>query len=204
MSYELQEVTGLDVSRETQEKLSAYAALLQQENRRQNLISARSEPDLWTRHIADSAQLIRFAVRNGSWLDIGSGAGLPGIVIALLTGASVTLAEPRRLRADFLEAVTTQLDLPNAAVVQRSASAVEGHFDYITARAVASAARIFAMSAHLTHGGTVFILPKGRSAQSELDEATRSWQGDFRLEPSLTSDDAAILVASSVKPRGKR
>lgn len=200
----LQAAVGHDVSRETIAKLEVYERLLIEENRLQNLISVRSEAELWQRHIVDSAQLSRFASVAGSWMDIGAGAGLPGIVLAILRPDPITLSEPRRLRAGFLGRLKSALDLPNVSVEQRSAAAIGGKFDFITARAVASVDKIFGMSANLTHDGTIFVLPKGRSAQSELDEARRSWQGDFRLEPSLTSADAAILIASFVKPRGKR
>ncbi|MGQ0559117.1 MAG: 16S rRNA (guanine(527)-N(7))-methyltransferase RsmG, partial [Sphingosinicella sp.] len=92
-----------DVSRETLGRLDRLAALVREENRRQNLVSARSLEHLWWRHIADSAQLIRFApAPSASWIDLGSGAGFPGLVVALLHRGPVTLVEERRLRADFL------------------------------------------------------------------------------------------------------
>lgn len=203
MTDQLCDVVGRDVSRETLEKLNVYADLLTAESANQNLISLNTLEDLWSRHIFDSAQIAPFAIKDGSWLDIGSGAGLPGLVLAILNDSPITLCEPRRLRADFLESASNRLSLSNVTVVRMKAASIAGCFDFITARAVASIDKIFAMTRHLTHDGTVYILPKGRSAQSELDEARRSWQGDFRLEPSLTSNDAAILIASSVTPRRK-
>ena len=99
MRDRLAEVAGRDVSRETIERLEAYVALVTEESRRQNLVSASTLGDIWDRHIRDSAQLIRFEPYAGaSWVDIGSGAGLPGIVVACLVEGSVTLVEPRRLR----------------------------------------------------------------------------------------------------------
>jgi 16S rRNA (guanine527-N7)-methyltransferase len=97
-----------------------------------------------------------------------------------------------------------ELDLGHVTVSQKKVEQLRGAFDYVTARAVASASALFAMTAHMTHSGTTFILPKGRSAQSELDEVRRSWQGDFRLEPSTTSQDARILIATGVGPKGAR
>ena len=97
----LSAVVGRDVSRETFEKIGAYAALLRDESGRQNLVSASTLEHLWERHLLDSAQLVRFEPHAGaSWVDIGSGAGLPGIVIACLVEGPVTLIEPRRLRGD--------------------------------------------------------------------------------------------------------
>jgi 16S rRNA (guanine527-N7)-methyltransferase len=195
---------GRDVSRETREKLVAFADLLLTENKTQNLIARSTEQDLWTRHFADAAQLMSFAPGGARWVDIGSGAGLPGIVIAILDAGPVTLIEPRRLRAEFLARAVEELHLPNVEIIQAKAEAVRhAPFDVITARAVASATRLFGMAAHLSHRETIWVLPKGRSAQSELDEARRTWQGSFRLEPSRTDAEAQILVASGVTARNR-
>ena len=200
MSAVISEMLGHDVSRETLDKLEQFAEILIAENQVQNLISKSTEADLWTRHFADAAQLLAFAPADASWIDIGSGAGLPGLVVAILTGAPVTLVEPRRLRAEFLSRASADLELPNAIVLQAKGEAVpRARYGVITARAVASVARLFEMTAHLSHGGTMWVLPKGRSAQSELDEARKSWQGMFRLEPSRTDPDARILIASGVR-----
>ena len=203
MSRATSALIGLDVPRETFQRIEQFAALLIAENERHNLVARSTIPDLWQRHIADAAQLPAFAPARGSWLDIGSGAGLPGVVIAILTGAPMLLVEPRRLRADFLRRTADTLDLgPNVAVIQSKIETVR-HLpvDIITARAVASIDRLFAIAGHLSHKGTIWILPKGKSAKSELDEARRTWQGDFRLEPSRTDPDAQILVASRVRRR---
>lgn len=199
----ISDMLGRDVSRETSDRLERFAELLIAENQVQNLISKSTEADLWNRHFADAAQLIALAPEGASWIDIGSGAGLPGLVIAILTGAPVTLVEPRRLRADFLSRAVTEMDLTNVTVVHAKGEAVpRARYGVITARAVASVDRLFAMTAHLSHGGTMWVLPKGRSAQSELDEARKSWQGMFRLEPSRTDPDARILIASGVRRVG--
>ena len=209
MSALIAEMLGKDVSRETSAKLEQFAEILIGENQVQNLISKSTEADLWGRHFADAAQLIAYAPEGASWIDIGSGAGLPGLVIAILTGAPVTLVEPRRLRAEFLSRASAELGLSNVSVLQAKGEAVpRARYGAITARAVASVDRLFAMTAHLSHGGTIWVLPKGRSAKSELDEARKSWQGAFRLEPSRTDPDARILIASGVRrvsrARGKK
>ena len=175
--------------------------MLRQESRRQNLISAATMERVWERHVLDSAQLVRFEPQGGaSWIDIGSGAGLPGVVIACLVEGPVTLAEPRRLRADFLHRVCESLGL-RARVVCARAERMEGKFDVITARAVASLGELLKISAHLSTGNTVWALPKGRGALRELVEAKRSWQGSFRVEPSVTDGDSYIVVGTEVRAR---
>ena len=200
----LSAAAGRDVSRETYQQLERYAELLLSENDRQNLIAPNSVPDLWNRHIIDGAQLLGLASGDGSWCDIGSGAGLPGLVIAILGGVPMTLVEPRRLRADFLRHAVQHLGLTGVVVEDQKVERISGQFDFITARAVARLDRLFAMACHLAHAETKWILPKGESAKSELDEARATWQGSFRLEPSRTHAAAAIVVASQVQRREKQ
>src|SRR4029079_2544330 len=129
---------GCDVSRETFGTLEQFAALIVEANQTQNLVGATSIPDLWERHIRDGAQLFGLAGKAGSWCDIGSGPGLPGLVIAILGGLPMTLIEPRRLRADFLRRAVLDLHLENVVVEDCKVERVTGKFDLITARAVAS------------------------------------------------------------------
>jgi 16S rRNA (guanine527-N7)-methyltransferase len=196
---ELERVAGRPVSRETVDRLNAFVALLRDENRRQNLVSASTLDDVWQRHILDSVQLVRFEPSAGaSWVDIGSGAGLPGVVVACLVEGSVTLSEPRKLRADFLTRVVGALGL-RASVLCAKAERITGRFDAITARAVAPLGELLRISEHLSTGKTVWALPKGRSAHSELAEAQRSWQGTFHVEQSVTDADSYIVVATGVR-----
>jgi 16S rRNA (guanine527-N7)-methyltransferase len=204
MIAEIAAASGRDVSRETFGRLERYAALLAEENWRQNLIAPNSVAELWTRHILDGAQLVGLAGREGRWLDIGSGAGLPGLVIAILAGGRVTLNEPRRLRADFLRRAVADLGLADVEIAECRVERMSGKFDLITARAVARLDKLLGMAWHLAHSETKWVLPKGESAQSELDEALRTWQGSFCLVPSRTHPASAILVAEHVKRRGKR
>jgi 16S rRNA (guanine527-N7)-methyltransferase len=197
----LKQVADRPVSRETFERLESYVELLRAENQRQNLVSRSTLEAVWERHIVDSAQLVRYEPGPGAaWIDIGSGAGLPGIVIACLVDGHVTLVEPRRLRAEFLHKAVESLGL-RATVRCAKVERVEGSFAVITARAVAPLARLLEISAHLSTRNTVWALPKGRSAMSELAEAQRSWQGEFRVEPSVTGDDSHIVVATKVRAR---
>jgi 16S rRNA (guanine527-N7)-methyltransferase len=197
----LTEVAGRSVSRETFDRLALYEAMLREENRRQNLVSESTLADFWGRHILDSAQLVRYEPRpRARWLDIGSGAGLPGIVIACLVDGPVTLIEPRRLRAEFLHRVCESLGLKASLVVGKAERAL-GEYDVITARAVAKLSQLLKISAHLSTRNTVWALPKGRHAREELVEAQQSWQGTFHVEHSVTDADSYIVVATGVRAR---
>jgi len=202
MIGELEYVLGYAVPRETVERLSEYVALLVAESGKQNLIARSTLPDIWFRHIADSAQLIPLAEEGKSWADIGSGAGLPGMVVAILTGDPMTLIEPRKLRADFLSRAADELRLTNVRVTARKVEATDGKYDVISARAVAPAADLLRISQHLTHKETRFLLMKGRSAQTELEQVRRAWHGSFNLIASRTDEEAAILVAEHVRRKG--
>jgi 16S rRNA (guanine527-N7)-methyltransferase len=197
---------GRAVSRETIDQLRHYVELLIDENQRQNLIGRSTVEEIWLRHIIDSAQIVRFVPRpDSSWLDIGSGAGLPGLVVAILTQGPVTLVEPRKLRADFLARAAATLGLAERVTVHSTkVERISGSLDVITARAVASFEALLRISRHLSTDKTRWLFLKGKSAQSELDEALRTWQGEFRLEPSLTNPEAAIIIADHVERRGKR
>lgn len=196
----------LDVSRETMSRLEAFAALLREENKRQNLVSRTSLPKLWSRHILDSAQLTRFAPADArSWLDLGSGAGFPGLLIPLFHSAKATLVESRRLRAEFLRTAASTLGIGRVEILCSKLEAVPTRpFDVISARAFAPLPRLLALADRFSTPETIWILPKGRNAKSELDAARSSWQGDFRIEPSLTDGDAGIVVASGVRPISRK
>jgi 16S rRNA (guanine527-N7)-methyltransferase len=201
MRERLQDVLRADVSRETVEKLEAYAALLREENARQNLVSTATLEHLWERHILDSAQLVRFEPHSGaSWVDIGSGAGLPGIVIACLADGPVTLVEPRRLRGEFLHRVCESLQL-SASVFIGKAERAHGKYDVITARAVANLANLLKISAHLSTRKSIWVLPKGQSAKGELAAARQAWQGEFHVERSATDPQSWIVVATGVRAK---
>jgi 16S rRNA (guanine527-N7)-methyltransferase len=197
----LEQVAGRPVSRETFEKLEIYAALLREESHRQNLVSASTLDQLWERHILDSAQLVRFEPHAGaSWVDIGSGAGLPGIVIACLVEGPVSLVEPRRLRVEFLHNVCESLRL-NVRLIASKVERAQGKYEVITARAVANLAQLLKISAHLSTRKAVWALPKGRGAPAELAEAQRTWQGAFHVEPSVTDAESFIVVATGVRAK---
>lgn len=200
----LDRVVGHDVPRETSAKLARYVSLLVEENDRQNLIAKSTASEAWARHVLDSAQLLPLLADAETVIDVGSGAGLPGLVLALLSPAHIHLVEPRRLRAGFLERCIIELAIPNASVECQKVERVEGAVDVITARAVAPLTKFLALTHHLAHSGTRWVLPKGRNGAIELAEARRAWQGDFRIVPSLTSSEAGIVVAEHIMARGGR
>jgi 16S rRNA (guanine527-N7)-methyltransferase len=201
MIQSIEQAAQRHVSRETFGQLKAYVELLRSENQRQNLISASSLEHVWERHILDSAQLVRFEPgARARWVDVGSGAGLPGIVIACLIDGNVTLVEPRRLRAEFLEGTVRTLGL-RAKVACAKIERIVNRFDIITGRAVAPLAQFLEMSHHLSTEKTVWALPKGCGAQSELADARRAWQGVFHVEPSVTDAESRIIVATGVRAK---
>jgi 16S rRNA (guanine527-N7)-methyltransferase len=189
------------VSRETMERLEEFAALLTAENARQNLIAASTLGDaLWCRHIADSAQLLPLApAEGGRWVDLGSGPGLPGLVIAILAPQwQVTLVESRRLRCDFLRGAVAKLGLEARVTVaqHRVEAHRDGRYDVISARAFAPLRALLATATHLSQKSTVWLLPKGKNAVNELSTLPQAWQKLFHVEPSRTDSDARILVGS--------
>jgi 16S rRNA (guanine527-N7)-methyltransferase len=203
MIHSLGQAAARPVSRETFERLCAYVERLKSEAARQNLVSSASLEHIWERHILDSAQLLRFEPHTGAtWLDVGSGAGLPGIVIACLAEGPVMLLEPRRLRVEFLRATIHALGL-TARVECAKVERIAGCFDVITGRAVAPLSRFLEMSHHLSTEKTVWLLPKGRKAQSELAAAKRAWQGVFHVEPSVTDADSRIIVGTGVRAKAR-
>ena len=197
---------GRAVSRETFRLIEAYVELLKTGAAEQNLIAPSTLETIWERHVLDSAQLVRLeAFAGATWVDVGSGAGLPGIVVALLVEGPVTLIEPRRLRAEFLSDVIAKLGLSDRVRVEcAKVERIGGQFDLITARAVAPLDHLLAITEHLSKSGTAWVLPKGRNAQSELAQAKRNWHCDVRVEQSCTDPDSQILVLTRVGAKKKR
>ena len=187
--------------------LEALAGEIVDENQRQNLISRSTEAGIWNRHIVDSAQLVCLARRpNGAWLDIGSGAGFPGLVIAALTNAHVLLVEPRKRRAEFLQRMIDRYFDQRVAVAGSRVEVAEmsQSTTNITARAFASIEEIFAVSQRFSAADTMWLLPRGKNAHAELEKASRAWHGVFHVEPSVTDPAAGIVVASGIRARSAR
>lgn len=194
--------SAFDVPRETMARLDGFAELVLEENDRQNLISRSSVPQLWLRHIADSAQLLRLAPNTGaSWVDLGTGAGFPGLVVAILHSGPVTLIEERRLRAEFLRQAADSLAVRVEVIAARAERVPPRLFDVISARAFAPLGRLLELGTGFSTNKSIWLLPKGRNAESELAALDPSWQGSFRLEPSATDAEAQIIVAEGVSRR---
>lgn len=194
-----------DVSRETQERLEAFIAFLRAEAQQQNLISAATLDQIWARHIVDSAQLLKFAPGYGDWLDLGSGAGFPGLIVPMLSNHRVVLVESRAKRIDFLERAITMLGLEDVAVVagmplERLESAP---YSVISARAFAPLPRLLELSYRFSTDNTLWLLPKGRNAASELKDVCDRWKLDLTVEPSITDSEAGILTGRVLGPRSQ-
>lgn len=190
------------VPRETVDDLSTYARLLLNENSRQNLIAKSTESRIWDRHILDSAQLLNFAPSSSAtWLDVGSGAGFPGLVLAILSRSQHILVEPRRRRAGFLSDVVAALALGTRVRVEQKM--VEKLDDkpvgVITGRAVTSVHDLLARTRHLADSSTIWLLHKGRSARAEVELARQQVSATFSLLPSMTDPEAAIVKVSGLK-----
>jgi 16S rRNA (guanine527-N7)-methyltransferase len=196
--------SGSDVSRETYDRITIIVALITQEMERQNLLSRDSVKDIWTRHVLDSTQLLRFH-KHGIWLDLGTGAGFPGLIIAAFGSVAVMLVEERRLRHEFLSAVVRTLQLSNVEVIGNKLERVNTfEAGTISARAFAPIDKILRSSERFSSSTTRWILPKGKSASDELALAQTMWHGDFRLEPSVTDPNSSIIIAENISLKGRK
>ena len=184
------------VSRETLMRLKAYVGLLQDWNTRHNLVSATSLDDVWRRHVWDSAQLVRFVPDSARTLvDLGSGAGLPGLVLAeLLRGrVRVTLFEATAKKCRFLEAARDRLALDVAIRNERMEGAETAAFDVITARACAPLDRLLGYAQHFAGPHTTCLFLKGQNVVSELTNARKFWKMKVQQHPSLTDPSGVVL-----------
>jgi 16S rRNA (guanine527-N7)-methyltransferase len=210
----------VDVSRETLGRLDRFTGLLLAWQSRINLISASTISSLWTRHVADSLQLLELVEpsvphpdagegrRGGVWLDLGSGAGFPGIVIACalagVPGARVHLVESNLKKVSFLREVVRETKVPaivHAARIETMASALDETVDYVTARAVAPLPELLEMIAPFLKRGAKAVLPKGQDLGRELTAATKSWNIEADSVPSKTSNGGRILIVHALSKR---
>jgi 16S rRNA (guanine527-N7)-methyltransferase len=190
-------------------RLERFARMLIAENAQQNLIAASTIPTIWVRHIADSAQLLALDMGGeGLWVDLGSGPGLPGLVVAILSDRPMLLVESRKRRCDFLRAVVAELDLSHVEVAEAPLERVETRAAAtISARAFAPLDKLIDLSARFSTESTHWLLPKGRNAVKELALLPEPWQRMFHVEQSRTDAESQILVGRgkiAAKQRGKR
>jgi 16S rRNA (guanine527-N7)-methyltransferase len=197
--------TTLSVSRETLDRLEQLAAAVIDENGRQNLISAATVESIWHRHIVDSAQLLPLADtphHDLPWIDLGTGAGFPGLVIACLSPRPIILVESRRKRFEFLSRVAEMLGLAHVNVHGGTLDALrDSGASVISARAFAPLPRLLEGALRFSRKRTIWLLPKGRSAREELASVTAAWHGEFALKQSVTDPDGAIIVARAIQKR---
>ncbi|MCW1401441.1 16S rRNA (guanine(527)-N(7))-methyltransferase RsmG [Novosphingobium sp. MW5] len=185
------------VDAQAMERLERLAALLAAENQSQNLVAAASLDHVWQRHIADLLQLLAYVPRetSGPWLDLGTGAGFPGLAVACaLPDRPVLMVESRARRIDWLQRACESLGLNKAKVLGSRLELVESQTcSVISARAFAPLPKLLDLSARFSTADTIWLLPKGRSARQELQELT-GWQHMFHVEQSQTDPEAGIIV----------
>jgi len=181
-------------------RLDRLAALVLQENTRQNLISKPSERTVWLRHLADSAQLLKHVSREASspWLDLGTGAGFPGLVIAAMRpDLEVVLVESRKKRVDWLMRAAADLGLGHCKVEGCRLEHVESFpAAVISARAFAPLPKLFALSARFSTRDTLWLLPKGRSAVQEVALLPNAVARLFHVKHSATDPEAGIVIGT--------
>ncbi|MGL4237548.1 16S rRNA (guanine(527)-N(7))-methyltransferase RsmG [Tabrizicola sp.] len=197
-------IAGLSVSRETIAALKAFEALVLRWNPAINLVSKATVPDIWQRHIVDSAQLFVHcpkAVRL--WLDVGAGGGFPGLVIAILAretvpGLQVVLVESDLRKATFLRQAARTLELPVAVHAERIETLPPMNADVISARALAPLSQLLGFAQrHLSPAG-IALFPKGTRYADEVAEAQKNWDFEFDSRPSLSEAGSAILVIRKI------
>jgi 16S rRNA (guanine527-N7)-methyltransferase len=189
------------VSRETWDRLDRYVALLLERQQVMNLVAPSTLPQLWTRHVADSLQLLPLAPAARTWIDFGSGAGFPGMVIACalaeIAGAAVHLVDGTKKKAAFLSDVARDLALPVTVHPERMEDFARTNrvsFDVVTARAVAPLSKLLDYANPLLKKGTVGLFPKGQDVAAELTEAAKSWKIEAELVPSKTDPQGRIVL----------
>lgn len=184
------------------QRIAVFLDMVVAENDMQNLIAPSTIETIWVRHALDSAQLMFHVEQSAeSWLDIGTGGGFPGMVVALLFDGKVTMVEPRKKRAAFLQACVDHLGIANADVMASKVEAVSGRYDIISARAVASVEKLLQAAAPCAKPDTRWILPRGRIEPEQLTALRRQRDRVFHVEHSLTDPDSAILIVDRHKGR---
>jgi 16S rRNA (guanine527-N7)-methyltransferase len=197
--------SDLNVSRETFEKLEVLERELRRWQAIKNLVGPATLDRIWERHIVDSLQLLDLAPDAGTWLDLGSGAGFPGLVLAIAgaeRGLQVHLVESNSRKCAFLRHIA-RLTGASAKVHEARLETVVpgfvGKADVVSARALASLAMLLDWTEPLLKAGTMGLFPKGRDAEIELTEARKKWTFEAEILPSLTDPEARILRITSIE-----
>jgi len=206
-SDQLNALKLVPVSRETEARFEAYIDHLVRWQKIKNLVGPKTLSEVWTRHIADSAQLARFVDLDTKYLiDLGSGAGLPGLVLACLfadrSGFEVHLIESNGRKAAFLREASRALELPVHVHDERIEDALQAlpfRIDVLTARALSPLSELFKMYGSLPQQPRKALFLKGQDIDNELTEAAKYWSIDYEIHPSLTNSEGRILVVHAVK-----
>jgi 16S rRNA (guanine527-N7)-methyltransferase len=198
----------IPVSRETLDRLDRFAAEFMAWQQRMNLIARSTEPVLWTRHIADSLQLLALEPQAKAWVDLGSGGGFPGLVIACALadtpGACVHLVESSTKKAGFLREAARVVGLPVEVHAIRIADFVKKRpnpIEIVTARALAPLAQLLAAAYPLLKTGAQGLFLKGQDVDAELTEAAKCWNIQASLAESLTDPKGRIVRVQSIAPK---
>ncbi|MEO1028267.1 MAG: 16S rRNA (guanine(527)-N(7))-methyltransferase RsmG [Pseudomonadota bacterium] len=196
-------IDAFNVSRETLERLDAVIATLDDWRQRVNLIGPREWPVIWSRHVADSLQLQPLVGTPNSLVDLGSGAGFPGLVLSCVLGpsAKVTLVESAGKKCAFLRAAAKSAGLNVSVLHTRIETAPHLEADVVTARALSALPKLLEYAAPWTENSAVCVFPKGESVDDELTEARRTWNFTVEVTPSRTSPSGRILKLSEVQRR---
>jgi 16S rRNA (guanine527-N7)-methyltransferase len=202
---------AFNVPHETIHRLQVYAELLAEWQTRHNLVSSKTIPELWQRHFADSAQLLALAPGAKTWLDLGSGAGFPGLVLAILAanhqGLAMHLVEATAKKCAFLaevaKATHTAVDIHCTRIEELTSSESKLKPDIVSARALAPMPRLLELAAPFFRSGTRGLFLKGRNAEREIEAAKSHWHFTSRLHPSLTSNDSSIVEVTELSKANK-
>lgn len=196
---------ALDLDATTLARLDAYAEVLAKWQRKVNLIGPATLPTLWDRHLLDCAQLRRFVPPTARDLvDMGSGAGLPGLVLAILGVPGVILIEADKRKAAFLREAARVTGVAVEVRAERLETTAKTAVDVVTARALAPLAQLLAWADGFVGPSTTCLFAKGADADRELTEAARDWRMNVARHPSLTHADGVVLELTDVRARGRR
>ncbi|MEJ8574952.1 16S rRNA (guanine(527)-N(7))-methyltransferase RsmG [Microbaculum marinum] len=189
------------VSRETEARLDAFAAHLRRWTRAKNLVGPDTLKNLWTRHIADSAQVVALMPEARRWVDLGAGAGFPGLVVASLVcgdlGSRVDLVESNGRKCAFLRSAARETGVPatvHCDRIERFATDWSGAADVVTARALAPLVKLLDLTAPLIQKGCVGVFHKGQDVERELTEASTYWTFAHELVSSRTPGGGALVI----------
>ena len=193
-----------NVSRETMQRLHDFEALFEQWSKRINLVAASTRHDFWQRHVADSAQLLTIKPDMRTIVDLGSGGGFPGMVLAIMlqdqAGSRVDLVESNRKKTAFLQAARTKCAPGSLVHANRIEEAITDlpPPEYVTARALASLEKLLMLSEPLLSMGSVGLFHKGRGFRQELEESRANWHFDLIIHQSVVDPESVILEISNL------